>query len=262
MSQHDSHHSHSGHKKTYIAIWLALLALTYITVAVSYKDFGELNMVVAMLVATVKASLVALYFMHLKEDKKLNQVVFASSFLFFALLIGFSIGDTMTRQKYTAVKIREIQEPEWKQSSKMSELRKSTPDLVAQGQQLYIAQCASCHGDKGLGDGPAAGGIKPRNFTAPDSDWKNGRAPAQLFKTLTQGIASGGMPAFSTLSVEKRWALVHFVHEKLVPNAPSDTPKTLELIGIKGDGETQKPQEEVQLPIQFAIERMLKEEKP
>ncbi len=85
------------HQKTYVKVALALLLLTLITVAVSYVNLGVLNIFVAMLVATIKGSLVCLYFMHLKEDNRVNQVVFISAFVFLAIFVGLTLSDVLFR---------------------------------------------------------------------------------------------------------------------------------------------------------------------
>lgn len=77
MSQQHSHghaagHDHPGHIlpfRIYVLVFGALIVLTVFTVTVSRYDFGAWNIVVAMLVASVKAMLVALFFMHLKYEK-------------------------------------------------------------------------------------------------------------------------------------------------------------------------------------------------
>ncbi|MBI2027963.1 MAG: cytochrome C oxidase subunit IV family protein [Deltaproteobacteria bacterium] len=88
---------HHDHNKTYLAVFGTLLILTAITVAVSYFHFGVFNIFVAMFVATVKGSLVCLYFMHLKDDNRVNQVVFISAFVFLALFIGLTLSDVLFR---------------------------------------------------------------------------------------------------------------------------------------------------------------------
>ncbi|PKA02472.1 cytochrome C oxidase subunit IV family protein, partial [Leptospira ellisii] len=62
-------------------------------------DFGAMNVIIAMAVATVKASLVLGYFMHLKYDTVLNRVIFGSGLFFLLLLFGFSAADIYTRFK-------------------------------------------------------------------------------------------------------------------------------------------------------------------
>lgn len=77
-----------------LTILTALLFLTWLTVGVSYIDMGDLNIVVAMGVATIKASLVGLYFMHLRWDKPFNAIILVGSLLFLGIFLGFSLLDT------------------------------------------------------------------------------------------------------------------------------------------------------------------------
>lgn len=72
----------------------ALLVLTIITVAVRYIDIGEFNIWVALGIACVKATLVALFFMHLRWDRPFNQLVFVACIVFVTLMMGFCIMDT------------------------------------------------------------------------------------------------------------------------------------------------------------------------
>jgi cytochrome c oxidase subunit 4 len=76
----------------------ALLALTATTVALSLVDFGRANVVIALGVATVKATLVALFFMHLKYASRFLAVLIAGAVLFAALLIGFVLMDSTLYQ--------------------------------------------------------------------------------------------------------------------------------------------------------------------
>ena len=103
MSEHGSHGQSADHVphvlplRRYLGVWLSLLALTALTVGVSYVDFGDWNIVVALLVATAKAGLVAAVFMHLAYDKKFNAVVFLLSLVFLAIMLGLTFMDTKTR---------------------------------------------------------------------------------------------------------------------------------------------------------------------
>ena len=83
--------------KTYLLVLIGLLILTVITVAVAQVDFGAFNAFFAMLIASVKAALVLLYFMGLKYDDKLYWVVFGSAVFFVILLYFFSKLDFLTR---------------------------------------------------------------------------------------------------------------------------------------------------------------------
>lgn len=87
----DDHSTELGHVvqfRVYLSVFLALLALTFLTVAVSRFDFGSLNMVVAMLVASVKAALVAMFFMHLKFENKFTIAYAAFPIVLLAILMG------------------------------------------------------------------------------------------------------------------------------------------------------------------------------
>lgn len=76
-----------------IAVFLALIVLTVITVAASYLPLGEFEIWVAMGIATVKAALVAAYFMHLRYDNPLNAILFIFCLLFVALFVSFVLMD-------------------------------------------------------------------------------------------------------------------------------------------------------------------------
>ena len=86
--------AHPVSVKFMVGILGALLILTIITVAVSYVHLGTANLFVAMLVASMKASLVALFFMHLFWDKPFNGLILVSSFLFLGVFIGLALLDT------------------------------------------------------------------------------------------------------------------------------------------------------------------------
>jgi len=94
--------------RTYLLVWGALLVLTFITVRVSYFNFGTWNLIVAMAVATVKASLVALFFMHLKYDEKFNGVILLGSLAFLGIFFVLTLADTMHRGLVDPIKEREI----------------------------------------------------------------------------------------------------------------------------------------------------------
>ncbi len=94
--------SHTGQNhitgnKTYIIVWAVLMVMTAVTVYVSYINFGILNIVIALVVATIKASIVALYFMHLKFEDSITWVFALFPLSLLALLIGMTITDTFTR---------------------------------------------------------------------------------------------------------------------------------------------------------------------
>jgi len=108
MSTHSHSHGHGhGHGadhvphvlplSTYLKTGGSLFFLTAITVAASYVDFGSANLWIALLIASVKASIVALIFMHLLYDKKFNAVIFVVGLLFMGVFIAFTMLDTEAR---------------------------------------------------------------------------------------------------------------------------------------------------------------------
>ena len=81
--------------KTLVGVWGALMVLTVITVLATRIDLGgPMNLFIAMVIATIKAALVCLSFMHLRYDKTLHAVAFLSALLFFILFVGFALMDT------------------------------------------------------------------------------------------------------------------------------------------------------------------------
>jgi cytochrome c oxidase subunit 4 len=99
QSIHHGEHAHEHGWKGYLYVLLILLFLTIITVGASQINFGSptANVVIALTIATIKASLVALFFMHLKDDKPINGLIFVSTLLFLAVFLGFCIVDADSR---------------------------------------------------------------------------------------------------------------------------------------------------------------------
>jgi cytochrome c oxidase subunit IV len=81
-----------------LAVFAALIVLTAITVAVSYFDFGPFNLMVALGVATIKAALVALWFMHLRYDSGLNAFIFLVGVAFLGLFMAIAMLDSVQYQ--------------------------------------------------------------------------------------------------------------------------------------------------------------------
>ena len=76
-----------------VSVFAALIVLTGLTVAVAQFDLGNLNLYIAMAIATLKASLVVLFFMHLFWDRGFNTMVFIGCLLFVSLFIGITLTD-------------------------------------------------------------------------------------------------------------------------------------------------------------------------
>ena len=93
-------HSHSEHivsPKVYAAVLAALLVGTVLTVQAAKVDLGRLNIVVALGIATIKMSLVILFFMHGKYSPKRTQLVIISGFFWLAIMLGLTLTDYTTR---------------------------------------------------------------------------------------------------------------------------------------------------------------------
>jgi cytochrome c oxidase subunit 4 len=93
-----SDHSKSSPLPTYFMVWGALLLGTFLTYEVAKIDLGVFNSAVALIIATTKALLVALFFMHLKgAHEKLLKLVVISTIFFLFILIALSLADYGTR---------------------------------------------------------------------------------------------------------------------------------------------------------------------
>jgi cytochrome c oxidase subunit 4 len=93
---HDAPHGvgHIAPFKILLGVFLALTFLTVLTVAASEVNFGEFNLIVALAIAVIKASLVVLFFMHLIWDKPFNAIVFVGCLIFVGLFISLALLDT------------------------------------------------------------------------------------------------------------------------------------------------------------------------
>ena len=89
--------SHISPKSVYFTIFASLMVLTAITVGVAFVQLGSLNFPVAITIAFFKASLVVLFFMHVKYSSKLTKLLVASTFFFLASLFGLTMTDYLSR---------------------------------------------------------------------------------------------------------------------------------------------------------------------
>jgi cytochrome c oxidase subunit 4 len=102
MNAHEEHddgrvHAHISSIKFYITIFTALIILTVTTVGVSYIHLGPANLAVAIIIASIKAALVCLFFMHLRHDNKFHALIFVSSLLFIGVFFAYTVNDTGRR---------------------------------------------------------------------------------------------------------------------------------------------------------------------
>lgn len=134
----------------------------------------------------------------------------------------------------------------------------TTPEAIAAGSALFKANCVSCHGDNGQGDGPSGSLLnpRPRNFQSLNG-WTSGSKVSQIYKTLEEGIVKNGMASYNYLPPADRFALIHFVRS-LSKGQPLDSPDELKALdaayqlskGVNVAG---------QIPIKRATERFSKE---
>jgi cytochrome c oxidase subunit 4 len=83
--------------KVYVGVFLALIALTITTVAVSKIELGEYNFVAAITIAVVKATLVILFFMHVKQSSAMTKLFVVAGVFWMAILFAFTLGDYFSR---------------------------------------------------------------------------------------------------------------------------------------------------------------------
>ena len=95
----------SGHispTSTYYGIFGALMVLTAITVGVAFVNLGSLNFPVAIAIAITKATLVVLFFMHVKYSSRLTKLVVGLALFFLLVMFGLTLTDYLSRGWYTS----------------------------------------------------------------------------------------------------------------------------------------------------------------
>jgi len=97
QAHQENHEHHIVSPKVYLAIFGCLMLGTAITVAASYGNFGDFNAIVALAIACIKATLVVLFFMHIRYSSKLMKLTVAAGFFTFLVLITMTLTDYMSR---------------------------------------------------------------------------------------------------------------------------------------------------------------------
>jgi high-affinity iron transporter len=87
----------------------------------------------------------------------------------------------------------------------------ATPPNVAHGKELFIANCSSCHGITGNGDGPAAASLNPKPANLASRERMQGTTPMHVFNSARLGIPGTAMPAFANLSDQDIWDVSYYV---------------------------------------------------
>jgi mono/diheme cytochrome c family protein len=102
------------------------------------------------------------------------------------------------------------------------------PDMVAHGRNLYMQNCAMCHGAEGRGDGAAGQGLNPPTRNLVTGPWKLGGGYIGFYRVLTEGLAGGSMASYSWMSKIDRWALTQFVESITEAKVKEDPAKVAE----------------------------------
>jgi cytochrome c oxidase subunit 4 len=107
VAEHGHEYEYTEHivpPRTYLAIILTLLTLTGITVWAAMIDLRQFNIVVALVIATTKASFVVLFFMHAKYSHRRTQLVIMAGIFWLALLLFMTLSDYISRIDYRGVR--------------------------------------------------------------------------------------------------------------------------------------------------------------
>ena len=86
--------------RVYLAVFLALLALTALTTAMAFVDLGVMNTVIMLVIAFTKATMVVLWFMHVRYSPRLTRIIVSGALVWLALLIGITVIDELARRSY------------------------------------------------------------------------------------------------------------------------------------------------------------------
>ena len=97
MSAHDKQEHHIVPVPIYLAVFATLIVLTWVTAYVATVDLGRWNIFVALAIAMFKASIVILFFMHVKYSSKLTKMIVGAGFFWLILLLFLTMTDIWTR---------------------------------------------------------------------------------------------------------------------------------------------------------------------
>lgn len=136
----------------------------------------------------------------------------------------------------------------------------STPEKIAKGKTLFDANCVSCHGTEGKGDGAAGKTLNPppRNFHDLNG-WTNGATFSSMYKTLQEGITARGMASYNNLKPEERIDMILYIRTFL-PNYPAIDQKEIATVDA-AYSLTKGFKLPNQIPVKMAEEKLLEEKK-
>ncbi|MGE5432697.1 MAG: c-type cytochrome [Syntrophomonadaceae bacterium] len=143
----------------------------------------------------------------------------------------------------------------------IKQLMQPTDAMINKGKTLFQANCISCHGSNGMGDGPAGAALnpKPRNFHS-NQGWINGRRVSEMFLTLQKGIPGSGMPAFEYLPAGDRLDIISYVRT-FANDFPKPTEQELAELD-KNYNLSKGTQSAAQIPVSEAITKINSEALP
>ncbi|HKW60930.1 MAG TPA: cytochrome C oxidase subunit IV family protein [Candidatus Acidoferrum sp.] len=98
MAEHSEHSEHIVSPWLYGGIFSALIVGTILTTWAAFQDFGPFNIVIALAIATAKATLVVLFFMHARYSPKRTQLVIVCAIFWLAIMLTLTLSDYQTRQ--------------------------------------------------------------------------------------------------------------------------------------------------------------------
>lgn len=138
-------------------------------------------------------------------------------------------------------------------------VKEPTEQMIAKGAELFKANCSSCHGEQGRGDGAAGSALnpKPRNFTDA-AGWKNGPSLPNIYKTFEKGIPGSGMVAYEYLPVLDKFALIHFIQKTFFKEIPKVTQAELDSLNTTyklSEGRIDAST----IPLKLAMEKLISE---
>jgi cytochrome c oxidase subunit 4 len=97
--------------KVYLTIFAALMIGTTLTVWAAFQNFGPFNIVIALGIATIKATLVVLYFMHARYSPKRTQLVIVCAIFWLAIMLGLTLSDYDTRSHEMQPGVSRLEQP-------------------------------------------------------------------------------------------------------------------------------------------------------
>jgi mono/diheme cytochrome c family protein len=135
-------------------------------------------------------------------------MVFVLSFFVYLVVIhpGVDMGE-----KVQEIQAIEAAAPKVIDIASVKEPWVENADVAQYGATVFKTNCAMCHGEKGLGDGPAGAALMPKPRNLVEGQWKQGGDSIALYNTLTTGNPGSSMAGYAHFKPADRWALVQFI---------------------------------------------------